>query len=112
MNTMPTHAEVLENGATADEFGIPDRGDLADKVALAVQADIDDKNDRDAHIIAEDIIEDAEMAGCFLLDDERDPMLEAFVQSVAQDRLSIVEASENLDKALLRHFERQGEEYE
>lgn len=124
MNTMPTYAEVL-NGATAADFGLPPTDDevlnvipeseieLAEKISQAVQDDINDNNDaQDAHIIAEGIIEDAEMAGCFLLTDVRDAMLESFIQAVAEDHLSIAEASENLDKTLLRHKETQGEEYE
>ena len=122
---MPTYDEAMKSGATAADFGLPPTDEevlnvipeseieLADNVARAVQADIDDKNDaRDAHIIADGIIEDAELAGCFLLTDERDAMLDSFVQAIAEDHLSIGEASDNLNAALLRHFERQGEEYE
>lgn len=128
--TMPTHEEVMENGATANDFGIPDSEiELADKVARAVQNDIDDAADAmDANIIAKIIMIDWEDMNRLLPDGVKKAMQESFIQAVAQDKLSIDEAMTNLEGALIehdekerlealddfdmRHFERQGEEYE
>ncbi len=121
--SMPTHQEVMENGATTADFGLlptdeevlraipKSESDLADKIARWVQDDIDDKNDaRDAHLIAEGMRETAESVDFVIPDGIWDAMQEAFVQAIAQDTLSEAEATENLNTAMLEYFERQGEE--
>ena len=112
--TMPTFEEVLKNGATASDFEIPESEiEYADKIAREVQNDLEDTEDaRDAHLIAEEMRETAESLGFVIRDGIWDAMQEAFVQAIAQDTLGKIEATQNLNKAMLDYFETQGEEYE
>ena len=124
MNTRPTYEEAMNNGTTAHDFVLPtdeevlraipkSESKIVDNIHQSVQDDIADTEDaRDAHLIAEDMRETAESLGFVMQDGTWDAMEEAFVQAIAQDTLCKAEATDNLNKAMLEYFERQGEEYE
>jgi len=102
MSTNPTYQEVIA-GATAADF-IPDTGELVDRIAPAVQADIDDATDAmNANILAKSIIDDFEDITRLIPDKVKESMQEAFIQAVAQDKLSLWEATNNLDIALIEY---------
>lgn len=88
------------------KYTIPDTGEIVDKIAQAVQNDIDDAKDvMNANIIAKSIIHDWEELNRLIPDGVKHAMQESFIQAVSQDKLSIEEATTNLEGALIEHDE-------